>query len=300
RRHRNLLRRLALSELTGEDLAHLRQREQVGVEQRQHAVLVHLAQFVPTQLAQLLLVDHLEAAIDERLLVAFGLDRDLAVHQQAGLLYVLHEGGGALPRSFELFAEFEDRLGRVTRLVAVEQGLAVVELAHGLGRRVETQGQLVALRIELGEKERIAADVGRNVGGGIDRAPIGVEEYVDPLVEAHQGDRDRILADRKDDRIVPLRQAELIDGDRDRVGLRDERRLLHLSDFQRGVLGRVERHNLVVEQRQILIRRGARHCNVSPGVRPYGPSLVGPAGWFWRRALLTYCRLGKRRRFRAS
>ena len=62
----------------------------------EHAVLVDLAQLVAAQVAELLFVDHLEAAIDERLFGALGLDRDFAFHQQAHLLQFVHEGAGAL------------------------------------------------------------------------------------------------------------------------------------------------------------------------------------------------------------
>ena len=60
--------RLALLGLTLKHIADLRQREQVREQQREHAVLVHLAQLVAAKLAELLLIDHPEAAEDERLL----------------------------------------------------------------------------------------------------------------------------------------------------------------------------------------------------------------------------------------
>src|SRR6185369_17474958 len=108
-------------------------------DERQHAVLVHLPQLIATKVAQLLLVDHAEAAIDERLLRTFGLDRDLTLHQQAGVLELLHEGGRALPGCLELLAEVQDRLGRLAGLVAVEQGLALLEVADRAGGRSETE-----------------------------------------------------------------------------------------------------------------------------------------------------------------
>ena len=64
----------------------------------------------PRRFAQLLLVDHLETAIDERLLEAFRLDGDFAVHQQVRLLELLDERRRALAGGFELLAEFEDAL----------------------------------------------------------------------------------------------------------------------------------------------------------------------------------------------
>ncbi len=123
----------------------------------------------PRRFAELLLVDHPEAAIDERLLEALGLDRDFAVHQQVALLQLLHERRGALAGRLELLAELQDGLGRLARLVAVEQRLAVVEIADRAGRRIEAERQLVAVRAQPGEQERIAAQIGRDVDVRVDR-----------------------------------------------------------------------------------------------------------------------------------
>ena len=105
------------------------------------------------------------------------------------------------------------------RLVAVEQGLALVELADRARGRVEAQRQLVAVRAA-------AAPAGTDSGAcrpgcrcvGSSELAVLVEEDVDALVEAHQRQRHRIVADREDDRIVALEQRELVDRDRDRVG----------------------------------------------------------------------------------
>ena len=50
-------------------------------------------------------------------------------------------------------------------------------------------------------------------------AAVVVEEDVDALVEAHERDRHRLVADREDDRIMALRQRELVDRHRDCVRL---------------------------------------------------------------------------------
>ncbi|KMR26553.1 hypothetical protein EV30_14905, partial [Staphylococcus aureus] len=56
RRGRRGDRALALTDLRFENLAHQLQREEMGVNQRQQAVLVDLAQLVTAQVAQLFLV----------------------------------------------------------------------------------------------------------------------------------------------------------------------------------------------------------------------------------------------------
>src|SRR5690349_6382894 len=64
---RSRLRRLALLELTAEHFTHLTEREEVRVDQCEHAVLIHLAKLVAPHVAQLVLIDHSEPAIDEGL-----------------------------------------------------------------------------------------------------------------------------------------------------------------------------------------------------------------------------------------
>ena len=77
-----VVRHLALIDLPAENLTHQAEREDVGDDQRKHAVFGDLAQLVARHIPELLLVHHLEPAIDERLERAGGLDRDLAVDQQ--------------------------------------------------------------------------------------------------------------------------------------------------------------------------------------------------------------------------
>ena len=111
----------------------------MAVDQRQHPALVHLAQLVAAKVAQLLLVDHLEPAIQEWLIDPVGLDRYFAFHQQARGLEVVHERLGTQPRGLELLAEFQDILGQFGRLVAVEQRLPIVVLGKRARGRVEAQ-----------------------------------------------------------------------------------------------------------------------------------------------------------------
>src|SRR3546814_3476627 len=83
---------LATFFLSGKHFAHHWQREEVREDQAEHPALHHLAQHVAAQIAQLGLVDHLEAAVDIGLLTAVaGGDADLAVHQQVGLFQLLDE-----------------------------------------------------------------------------------------------------------------------------------------------------------------------------------------------------------------
>ena len=108
-RLKDLLGHLAGGELAAEDFADQRQREEMGQDQRQDAVLIDLAQLIAVHLAQLLFVDHAEAAIDEGLGGLGRLDRDFAVDQQVHLLQFLDEWRGALGGDLEILAEFQDR-----------------------------------------------------------------------------------------------------------------------------------------------------------------------------------------------
>src|SRR5436190_9629257 len=72
----------ALLDLPSENLANDGQGEKMRHDERQAAILVKLAKLVTAKVAELFLVDHLEAAINERLLSAFRLDRDFALHEQ--------------------------------------------------------------------------------------------------------------------------------------------------------------------------------------------------------------------------
>src|SRR5688572_25283047 len=69
----------ALPYLASEDLADHRKREHVRHDERQCAVLVQLAQLVSPQIAELLFVDHLKAAVNERLFASLRLDGDFAL-----------------------------------------------------------------------------------------------------------------------------------------------------------------------------------------------------------------------------
>ena len=221
------------------------------VEERQHARLAHLAQLVAAQVDELLLVDHLEAAIDEGLVVALHLDGDLALHQQVHLAQLAHEVLGALAGLLELLAERQNALGQLRRLGAVEQAIAVLERADHVARRVEAQRQLVRIRAQLREHEGVTADIGGDVEGLLGQLARLVDEHVDAVVQAHQGERDRVVADREDDRHVALDHRELLHGDRDRVlGGEVGRPCLHADAIVGMDLAR-ERLQAVVEERKL-------------------------------------------------
>src|SRR5258708_39541436 len=57
-RLRHQARRFALLHLPREDIAHLAERKEMGVDQRQHAVLVHFAKLVAAEVPNLLFVGH--------------------------------------------------------------------------------------------------------------------------------------------------------------------------------------------------------------------------------------------------
>src|SRR3546814_13176065 len=74
----------------------------------------------------------------------------------------------------ERLVELEDALGEFGRLVAVEQGLAFLEIADRVRRRIEAQRQFLRVGAQPREHVRIAADIGRDVEILLgDRAQIG-------------------------------------------------------------------------------------------------------------------------------
>ena len=173
-------------------------------------------------------------------------------------MQLVHERLGALAGLLELLAEVEDRLGRLRRLVAVEQRLAVLELADRARGRVEAQRQLVAVLAQARQQEREAAQIGRD----IDVVSLGdalfVEEGVGALVKAHQRDRHRAVADREDDREMALDHGELVDRHRNGVGRGDPVEAVEAANLEIAVAVAVERLEAVVKKRQH-VRRLARH-----------------------------------------
>jgi hypothetical protein len=108
-------------------------------------------------------------------------------------------------------------------------------------------------------QERIAPDVRRRVEARLERSAVLVEEDVDALVEPHQRDRNGIVADRKHDRIVALDQRELVDRQRNRMGLCNLAHLEDRADLHLAMLRDVERFDGLVEKRKVLGRGGGRH-----------------------------------------
>ena len=126
RQHQRLATQLAHAHLEGDARPGRRALE----DQRQHAVLVHRAQHVAAQVAQLFLIDHAEAAVDEGLVEPGLLDRNFAVHQQLIFLQFIDKCLGTRTRLFEIFAEFQDILGGIGRL----EGKPVVVIGQQKGR----------------------------------------------------------------------------------------------------------------------------------------------------------------------
>ena len=77
-------------------------------------------------------------------------------------------------------------------------------------------------------------------------------------MQTHQGERNRIVARRKDDREVALDHREFVDGDRDGVRRCDAIEAGHATDLEVAVLVAIERLKAIVKKRQH-VRRLARH-----------------------------------------
>ena len=227
-------------------------------DHRQHSVLIELAQFITTKVAELFLVDHLEPAIDERLFAAVGLDRDFAFHQETRFDQLGHERIGALAGLFELLAELENAVDLGRRRVAVEQSETALVLAHRARSRVVAQRQLVAFLVQPREQERIAADISGDIDGRVADHPGLVEKGVGAFVEPHQRQRHRVVARREDDRIVALGKRELVDGQRNRVSRRQLRQLVERMITQFAMRLALDRLEARIEQGQVG-RRFARH-----------------------------------------
>src|SRR3546814_1939215 len=82
--------------------------------------------------------------------------------------------------------------------------------------RVEAQRQFFRIGLELGEQEGVATDIGRNIDR-VDQLACVVDEGVDAFVEAHQRERNGIVARRKNDREKAARRHEFVRRQRDRM-----------------------------------------------------------------------------------
>src|SRR3546814_16615465 len=78
--------------------------------------------------------------------------------------------------------ELEDALGEFGRLVAVEQGLAFLEIADRVRRRIEAQRQFLRVGAQPREHVRIAADIGRDVEILLGDRALAVDEHVDASI----------------------------------------------------------------------------------------------------------------------
>ncbi len=173
---------------------------------------------------------------------------------------------GALAGGFELLAELEDRLGRVARLVAVEQRLAVLELADRARGRVEAQRQLVAVGAQPREQERIAADVGRHVHRRVGRSlPSASRNTLTPSFKPISAIGTGVSPTEKtigkwrwarpnSSTVTGIAWVWPICGDFS-IG----------ADLHLAVLGDVRGLDRVIEKRQTDVRRGGRHAVILLG-----------------------------------
>ena len=239
----------------------------MGKDQRQHPVLVHRAQHITAQIAQLFLIDHLETAIDERLIVAGLLDRNFAVHQQIVLDQFIDERLGAETGFFEVAAEIERGLAAFARLVAVEQGGSAFEFADQIAGRVKAQRELFGIRGQLCQHERIAAGIRRNIDRRGQLA-VFLKKGVHAFVQAHQTQRNRVFRNRKNDREMARGVDEFFCRQRNGVLADHPGGVLGDSAAPGGVITAVERHQVLVKQRQ-----GA-------GLRRTGHGCLSESCWF--------------------
>jgi hypothetical protein len=101
----------------------------------------------------------------------------------------------------------------------------------------------------------IAAQVGGDIDFAARRAVI-LEEHVDALVEAHQRQRNRVVARRENDRVVALRVGELLDCQRDRVLVAEPLGLVDRAGAPLAMVAAVEGHQVLVEQGKLGLRLG--------------------------------------------
>ena len=236
----------------------------MGDDERQDAVLVDLAQRVAAQVAQLLFSHHLESAVDERCVRVGRLDRDFAIDQQIKPGKLLYEGVRSLRRKFEFLAELEDVVGRLGGLAVLEQGRAVGVVTDHIAAGIKAERELFRIRLQPRQHERIAPHKGGDIGLPSQPA-FFIDENVHILVEAHQRERHRRIADRKDNRIEALRDDEFIRRERDCMSLREERRRVARSRLQIAMRAARERLELMIKEGQVG-RRG-RHDRLRNNVR---------------------------------
>ena len=135
--------------------------------------------------------------------------------QQVELLQQGQEGVCTQTLLLEIVAELHRLLGVGRRLAVDEQRRGTAFLDERC-RAVNAQDH-AALRIIVGEDERIAADIGRNIGLGAE-ITVGADEQVLAGTQRHDGDRLLVLSD-EDDRIRQGGRGELGHHHRYQIGL---------------------------------------------------------------------------------
>ena len=139
----------------------------------------------------------------------------LAGVQQVQLVQQFDEGIGALALEFEIVAEFHRLFDVGGRLAVNEQrGRAAVPDERSVA--IDAQDQPL-LDLVIGKDERIAADIGRDVGLGAELAGVA-DKQVLAAAQGHDGDRHAGVAD-EDHRIGQRGRGELGHGQRDQIGL---------------------------------------------------------------------------------
>ena len=151
-----------------------------------------------------------------------------------------------------------------------------LELADRIGGGIEAERQFFSVGTQAGEHEGITADVSRKVYGFGDLAGF-VDIGVHAFVEREQRQRKRAVPGRKHDRKLALRLDELVDRQRNGVLLRKPRSQIDRARFQVRVIVAVERHQVVVEEGQVRLRRAGH--GKSPKTKEWTGMRLGTRAW---------------------
>ena len=169
----------------------------------------------------------------------------LAGVQQVQLVQEFDEGVGALALEFEIVAELH-RLFDVGGRLAVDEQRGRAAVPDERCVAIDAQDQPL-LDLVIGEDERIAADIGGDVGLGAELAGVA-DEQVLAAAQGHDGDRHAGVA-HEDHRIGQGGRGELGHGQRDQIGLGHEAvRLVDGIDAQGAVGLNRQGLGLAIEQ----------------------------------------------------
>ena len=172
-------------------------------------------------------------------------ENGLAGVQQVQIVQQFDEGVGALALELEIVAELH-RLFDVGRRLAVDEQGGHATVPDERCVAVDAQDQTL-LDLVIGEDERIAAHIGRDVGLGAELAGVA-DEQVLAAAQGHDGDRHAGVTD-EDHRIGQGGRGELGHGQGHQVGRGDETvGLFNGINAQRTVGLDRQRLGLAVEQ----------------------------------------------------